>query len=135
MPTTNHYTLSAMLPYDITRMWQSVARYGAIESCLRSTTPHVTADTIRGILAEPLPRGVCCHHYTEYLGTLWSEVFDLTAGTVEVCFGPPTHNPWRTFDLDVPVGITRYSARLPDQSADPRFWQVLPAGSNSLAFD
>ena len=34
--------------------------------------------TARGILSDLYPQGVCCHHYTDFLGTLWSAVFDLT---------------------------------------------------------
>ncbi len=129
----NHYTLPSMLPHDVTRMWQSVARYRAMESRLQSAAPRITVETMRGILSDPIPRGVCCPHYTDYLGTLWSEIFDVTAGTVDVCFGAPSHNPWRTFDLHDPVGMRQYTARLPDESADPVFWKVLAPGLNDLS--
>jgi len=131
----NHYTLPAMRPYDLTRMWQSVARYRALESRLQSATPHITAETIRDILSDPIPRGVCCAYYSDYLGTLWSEIFDVTTGTVEICFGAPTHNPWQTFDLHDPVGMTRYTAKIEDEIAASALWKVLLPGVNDLASD
>jgi hypothetical protein len=129
---TNHYTLSAMRPYDTGRMRQSVERYGIITSRLKSAIPHVSKDAVRGILSEPLPEGVCLHHYSSRLGTLWSMVFDVMDTSVDICFGAPssTRNAWHTFGLQDPVGVTEYRAHLPDESAPPGFWKRLPPGSS-----
>lgn len=126
---TNHYNLPEMKPYDLGRMWNSLLRYRAVQSRLEAMGSQVTTEGMRTILSDLIPAGVCCHHYTDYLGTLWSEVIDVTAGTLEVCFGAPTHNPWRTFTLDGPVGMTQYPVQLPDIFADPAFWRKLPPGS------
>lgn len=129
---TNHYTLPAMMPYDTGRMRQSVTRYRTIESRIKSAVPHVNKDTIRGILSEPMPEGVCLHHYSSGLGTLWSMIFDVTDTTVEICFGAPssTRNSWHTFGLQGSVGVTEYQAHLPDERAGPGFWERLPPGAD-----
>lgn len=129
---TNHYTLPAMLPYDTGRMRQSVTRYDVIASRLRSAVPHASKDAIRGILTEPLSEGVCLHHYSSGLGTLWSMIFDVLDASVDICFGAPSsaRNPWRSFGLQDPVGVAEYRAHLPDKPTPPGFWERLPPGSN-----
>jgi hypothetical protein len=128
---TNHYTLPAMVPYDTARMRQSVTRHHIIESRLKSVVPHVSKATMRGLLSEPLPQGVCMHHYSSGLGTLWSMVFDVTETSVEICFGAPSsiRNAWHTFGLRDPMGSTEYPAHLPDEPVPPGFWERLPPGS------
>jgi predicted choloylglycine hydrolase len=128
---TNHYTLPAMRPYDTRRMWQSVARHKTIESCLRDAVPQVTQETIRDILSTPMPGGVCMHHYSSGLGTLWSTISDLTAAAVDVCFGAPDseRNTWRSFGLWDSAGQRVYTAHLPDEPAKPEIWQRLPPGA------
>ena len=120
------------MPYDIRRMRQSVTRYRAIESRVKSAVPHVDKGTIRDILSEPMPKGVCLHHYSVGLGTLWSMIFDVTDTTVEICFGAPSseRNSWRSFGLQGSVGVTEYVAHLPEEPAAPGFWERLPPGSD-----
>ena len=129
---TNHYTLPAMMPYDTGRMRQSVIRHRAIESRIRSVVPHVNKDSIRGLLSEPIPKGVCLHHYSDGLGALWSMIFDVTDMTVDICFGAPssTKNSWHTFGLQGSIGSTDYKAHLPDDPTAPGFWERLSPGSS-----
>ena len=49
-------------------------------------------------------------------GTLWSMVFDVTAGTAAIRFGPPPQDRWHSFSLTGPVGATEYTALFPGQS-------------------
>ncbi len=128
---TNHYTLPEMIPHDIRRMRQSVTRHQAITARLEGAAPHVDAGTMRALLSEPMPEGVCVHHYSSGLGTLWSMIFDVTEGTVEICFGAPSseRNAWRSFRLRDPVGETAYVAHLPDAPTEEGFWERLPPGS------
>jgi predicted choloylglycine hydrolase len=130
---TNHYILPEMMPYDLGRMWNSVTRYQTIQRRLAAAAGQITPDTLRGILTDRLPDGVCGHHYSEWFGTLWSEIFDVTTGTVEVCFGAPSHNAWHTFGLDAPAGITAYPAQLPDEPSNPLYWKRLAPGATELA--
>jgi hypothetical protein len=129
---TNHYTLAEMLPYDTGRMRQSVTRHRAIESRIRNVLPRANKDSIRDLLSEPMPEGVCLHHYSVGLGTLWSMIFDVTDVTVDICFGAPssTENSWRTFGLQGPGGATKYKAHLPGEPAPPGFWERLPPGAS-----
>ncbi len=128
---TNHYTLPEMIPHDIRRMRQSVTRHQAITARLEGAAPHVDVGTMRALLSEPMPEGVCVHHYSSGLGTLWSMIFDVTEGTVEICFGAPSseRNAWRSFRLRDPVGETAYVAHLPDAPTEEGFWERLPPGS------
>jgi predicted choloylglycine hydrolase len=126
---TNHYVLPEMFPYDNRRMWNSVRRYQTIENGLRDAAGEVTVETIRNLLNKPIPDGVCGHYYTEFFGTLWSEVIDVTEGRMEVCFGTPVLNPWHSFHLDSPSHPKNYPVVLPDVASDPKLWQILPPGS------
>ena len=121
-----------MIPHDVGRMRQSVTRYKTIESRIGSAAPYVNKETIRGMLSEPMPEGVCVHHYSDGLGTLWSMIFDVTDATVEICFGAPSseRNSWRSFGLQDPIGVTEYKAHLSDEPAAPDIWRRLPPGKD-----
>jgi hypothetical protein len=98
--------------------------WSTIATRLSAASPSVTRQTMKGILSDPVPAGVCCYYYAEGMGTLWSMIFDATAGEAEVAFGSPALNPWRTFGLHDPVGVTRYAARFPDEvRTDPDFFK------------
>ena len=102
---------------------------GKIILRLEAVAPKIGADTLLGILSDPYPQGVCCPYYSDFLGTLWSAVFDLTDLKVEACFGAPTHNPWHSFDLDSPAGTSEYRVVLPDEHADPALFRKLAPGA------
>ncbi len=98
---TNHYTLPGMLDLNTFEgtLGHSRPRYQAIEACLQQDAPGISIDTLRNILSREFPNGCFCPYYRYYLGTLWSEIFDLTAGQAEVCFGSPGYNDWHVFSL------------------------------------
>jgi predicted choloylglycine hydrolase len=129
---TNHYTLPSMMAYDSARMRQSVARCKTIVSRMNSAVPGVTKDEMRAVLSEPMPEGVCLHHYSSGLGTLWSTIYDVTDARVEVCFGAPSsaRNSWHAFGLGGRAGVTEYRAHLPDEPTYPGFWERLPPGAD-----
>ncbi len=129
--STNHYTIADMLEFDKNRMWQSAARYNAIQTRISDAIPKVTKDTLKEILSSPVPGGVCCHFYREGLGTLWSMVFDLTDLTVDICFGSPLYNEWNEFSFDTCIENKEFTAKFPDSPVqNPMFWSKLPSGSN-----
>lgn len=129
MLSTNHFTLPETLPYDLGRMPNSLVRARTIQKRLESAAPRITPETMRGLLSDLYPEGLCCHYFTDFFGTLWSEVFDITAGTVDVCFGPPTHNAWHTFNLNNPVEVSQYPVQLPDEIASEGMFRKLPPGA------
>jgi hypothetical protein len=120
-----------MKAHDVARRKESVQRHRTITARLQEAVPRVDKETVRGILSTPAPEGVCMHHYSSGLGTLWSMVFDATAGTVEICFGAPSsaRNGWRRFGLGDAAGRTTYTAHLPDAPAPEGFWEKLPPGT------
>ena len=128
---TNHYNHPDMLPFDQGRMWQSVARYQALQRVLCAPEP-VAKEDLRRVLSSPLPDGVCCHYYSNTLGTLWSAIYDVQAGEAEIAIGSPHCNPWRRFGLKDPVGVTEYPAVFPlERPADPKaFFRRLAPGAN-----
>jgi predicted choloylglycine hydrolase len=129
--STNHYTFDDMIQFDNNRMWQSVARYHAIESQIKTDVPVIGKETLRRILSATVPDGVCCHYYTEGLGTLWSMIFDVTDLNVEICFGSPVYNPWHTFGIETPFDSAEYHAKLPNEEVEnPRFWTRLFPGAD-----
>jgi predicted choloylglycine hydrolase len=129
---TNHFTFPELHAYSTNRRRESVIRRQTIESRMGAAVPQATKETIRDLFSGPFPDGVCLHHYSDGLGTLWSTIFDITEISLEVCFGAPSSekNQWRTFGLQDPIGITQYKAHFPDQAAHPGFWERLPPRSD-----
>jgi predicted choloylglycine hydrolase len=129
---TNHYTSAKLHAYSANRRGESVIRRRTIESRLGAAIPQVSKETIRNLVSEPFPGGVCLHHYADGMGALWSTIYDVTDVAVEVCFGAPSseQNPWRSFGLQDPVGVTEYEAHLPNEAAPPGFWARMPPGAD-----
>ena len=124
--STNHLTQPEMLHYIPTMMKNSGVRYRSITSRLKKASPQITKETIKGILSDPHPAGLCFHYYQEFFGTLWSLIFDLNEGTAEICFGSPVVNQWHTFDLFNATESAQYSVTLPLEKTEPDFWQQTP---------
>jgi predicted choloylglycine hydrolase len=115
--STNHYALPATVESNMLNCGiinNSRKRYQLLESALCDAAPRITKEALRTILSKSFPNGVCDHYYSEAFGTLWSAIFDLTSLKANICFGAPTHNKWRSFTLDEPVGVKEYPAIFPD---------------------
>lgn len=74
---------------------------------------NIEKQDIKRLFATEHPTGLCNHLYSEYFGTLWSIIFDVTRGSVDVCFGAPTHNEYHTFGLNDPAGVKEYPTIIP----------------------
>jgi predicted choloylglycine hydrolase len=119
--STNHYVLPEMVRYqEFAGEWilkNSKARYALIEKTLSTKAPAVGKEDLRALLSKEIYDGVSGHYYTDFFGTLFSVIYDLSEGKMEVCFGAPTHNEWRPpFSLDDPVGVRDYTAVFPDKT-------------------
>lgn len=125
--STNHYTIQDMLQYDVNRMWQSIERYNIIDSRIKESIQNIEKDTLRSLLSRKMPGGVCCHHYEDGLGTLRSMLFDVSNQVVDICFGPPSMNQWRTFGFDEPVGSREYTAKYYEEPPKnpEEFWRKI----------
>jgi predicted choloylglycine hydrolase len=127
--STNHYVLPDMVKYQkYAGDWilrNSKKRYELIENVLSYAAPKVSKENIKNLLSKELYSGVCGHYYTDYFGTLFSVIYDLTDLKAEVCFGAPTHNKWqKPFSLKDPVGVKPYLAILPDKPiTHDELWQ------------
>ncbi len=115
--STNHYILPGMAERNHHQfiLDLSLPRAQAIRSCIEGAQPTVTRETLRGLLAQKVPGGCFGPYYSDGFGTLWSMIFDLTVGEVEICFGAPGFNPWRTFTLESGGEMMEYEAVFPDK--------------------
>ncbi len=116
---TNHYNLSKNLEYNkFNNPWllpNSQKRYETIESFIQEVKDNITQKDVREFLSKEFPKGLCCHWYTDFFGTLWSISFNVSKKCVEVCFGPPTHNDWYSFSLSDPIERKEYEVIFPDK--------------------
>jgi predicted choloylglycine hydrolase len=119
--STNHYVLPRMVKYQkYAGDWilkNSKKRFDLIGATLSQVAPNISKEDIRNLLSKEIYEGVCGHYYTDYFGTLFSIIYDLTDLKTDICFGAPTHNSWqKPFSLNDPVGVSRFSAVFPDKS-------------------
>ncbi|MHA1637027.1 MAG: C45 family autoproteolytic acyltransferase/hydrolase [Candidatus Thorarchaeota archaeon] len=117
----NHYVLPDMVKYNgYAGAWilaNSTKRFEVIGSTLRQANPSITKETLRDLLSKEVYEGLAGHYYTDYFGTLFSFIYDLTELKADVCFGTPLHNDWQpTQTLDKPKGVKLYESVFPDKS-------------------
>ncbi len=116
--STNHFTLPEMLPFRDAIWVNSQTRYDAIQSRLGGTQ-KVNRETIKSLLSEEYPKGLACHYYEEWFGTLRSMIFDPQAGEIEMCFGSPVEGKWQRINFNTPMA--RYPIGLPLKKMPPDF--------------
>jgi hypothetical protein len=87
--STNHYFLPGMVKYqEYAGDWilrNSKRRFELIDGQLSQASPNISRETVRGLLSKEIYEGVCGHYYTDYFGTLFSVIYDLTDLKAEVC--------------------------------------------------
>ncbi len=120
---TNHYNHPEMTSYNkYVNPWimsSSQIRYKTMESIIRSNTPNITKELVFQILSQEMPKGVCTLNFAEWFGTLWSILFDVTRNSVDVCFGPPTHNSYHHFTMTEPTDDKEFIASLVTRKSSP----------------
>ncbi len=119
---TNHYTLGEMMAYQEGRMHNSLVRGRVIEEFLKNEAPQINAEKMKALLGKMYPQGLCCHHYAEFFGCMHAMVFDVTDGTMDVCFGSPNVNAWNTFDVECGTGVQFFDAEIPNIASEADFW-------------
>ncbi|MEK4851950.1 C45 family peptidase [Paenibacillus sp. FSL H7-0756] len=121
--SANHYTLPSMQLHNQQVMENSWTRYDALRAALMDDNTAIhPVEAMKAAAGREYPEGICCHHYSEGLGTLWSMVSDNTARELHICFGSPQLNGWRTFGFHDPAGMRVYEAVLPDKPSAEGFW-------------
>lgn len=119
---TNHYVLPDMVKYqEYAGDWilkNSKKRFELIDATLSRAIPNVGKEEIKNLLSKEVYEGLCGHYYTDYFGTLFSIMYDLTDLRTDICFGAPTHNQWHEneFSINDPQGSTHHSAVFPNKS-------------------
>lgn len=116
--STNHFTLPDMMDYRDPVWVNSKTRYDAIQSRLGSTQ-KVNRQNLKSLLSDEYPKGLACHFYEEWFGTLRSMIFDPQAGDIEMCFGSPVDGVWHHINFNSPMNS--YPIQLPLEKMPPDF--------------
>ena len=114
---TNHYTLQPILEYNKLNggiISHSKKRTEIIKEKISNSLPEISKEDVKKLFSERHPKGLCDHHYKDYYGTLWSMIFDIQERQVDICFGAPTHNEWKSFNLHDSVKISEYPVIFPN---------------------
>ncbi|MHA1954757.1 MAG: C45 family autoproteolytic acyltransferase/hydrolase [Candidatus Heimdallarchaeaceae archaeon] len=119
--STNHLTLPDKIKFnEKVNSWllpNSTTRYNSIEKVLCENKNQITKETIRNILSTEIPEGVCAYYYSWKFGTIYSMIFDVIENEVEISFGPPSHNEWIKFNLEMPSESSEHKAIFPLKDA------------------
>ncbi|MHA2423463.1 MAG: C45 family autoproteolytic acyltransferase/hydrolase [Candidatus Thorarchaeota archaeon] len=114
--SVNHFSLPKTKQFNQLNKFlltHSTQRSRVIKSTLESKGPHINKHDIQRLLSTHHPDGLCNHYYNDGFGTLWSVIFDATDREVDVCFGAPSHNDYRTFGFHDPLGVQEYTGIAP----------------------
>lgn len=117
--STNHVHLPQLAVIEPLAMKNSKYRYQLIQKYL-AKQQVVSRENLKKLLITKYPEGLCCHYYQEFFGTIRSLVFDVTAGTVEICWGGLETNGWNSYRLsdDVKPMIQQFEIELDTPEAD-----------------
>ncbi|WP_238916375.1 C45 family peptidase [Clostridium sp. YIM B02555] len=120
--STNHTVLQEVKPYEKMIIENSVIRYKTIEKMF-SEKEKVSANDLKNILSTSYPQGLCCHYYPEFFGTLRSMLFDTTDKKIEMTFGSPKANDWKTFMVEK-LQEEEVIVNLPCEKAEKDFYNI-----------
>ena len=102
--STNHAHLPEIVEIEPLAMEHSVCRYEFIKTYMEQAK-QLTDKDLKELLLSEYPRGLCCHWYDEFFGTIKSMVFDVTLGKVDICWGGIGANGWKTYSLDTDMQV------------------------------
>ena len=102
--STNYYKQKKMEKYNkFINPWLmecNKAREKALKKILENRGVKISKESLKTLIKNEIPDGLSSLYFEEWFGTLWSMFFDLDNRSVEVCFGPPSLNPYHYFSLD-----------------------------------
>lgn len=123
--STNHFTLPGKVQFnERIHEWlfsNSTARFNTIETVLGQNQGQISKETLRKILSKEIPKGVCAYYYSFDFGTVYSMIIDITESELEISFGPPSHNKWVKFNLEIPPDSCEFEAVFPQKRIPERY--------------
>lgn len=122
LAAANHAVLPEIKPYEKMLIENSVIRYNAIKDMF-SKNKNVSVEDLKEILSTAYPKGLCCHYYPEFFGTLRSMIFDTTDELITMTFGSPRANEWRKFKVEK-LEEQEISVKLPVEKAGRDFYNI-----------
>ncbi len=104
---TNHAVLPELKQYEPTVMTHSATRFDAIQRMMEEKE-KVSVEDLKNFMLCLYPDGLCSHYYREFFGTTKSIIFDVTEGTMELCWAGLEKNGWQRYDVAKPLveGLT-----------------------------
>lgn len=109
--STNHAHLPKTKQLCPVVMEHSACRYDYISEYMKQAD-KLTANDLKALLLAEYPNGLCCHWYEEFFGTVRSMVFDVTDGTVDICWGGLAENDWTSYSLENGLAETGRTIRI-----------------------
>lgn len=122
---TNHFNLKNMIPFRKHIFKQSMQRYESILKTFLEEKPY-TINDIQTLLTTRYPEGLSAPYFKEFLGTLWSCVFDCESRTIRIRRGNHS-NEWLQVSFDTPIqkGVHVQSVELMNEIAPEGFWEKI----------
>lgn len=123
---TNHYESELLKDRGYYTPKHSHIRYFAIQNKLAKEKGCISENRIKDLLAKPMPEGVCCHHYEDGMGTMWSEVFYPEKREIDICFGAPAQKEWKKYNFTRTMRSGKnheFYVILTNETAPEDFWQ------------
>ncbi len=118
----NHYTRPELASYSQPVMRNSQTRMQLMMDLVTQHSPSISREAVRSLLARPYPDGLCNHYYKEFFGTIYSLIADPMNASLEICFGSPAVNEWRTFTFEQPAEARTFQVELPQANDFAQFW-------------
>jgi predicted choloylglycine hydrolase len=95
----NHYKSVEMKYQQAKIIPTTLEREFNLNSLIQNKSNH-DLNSIKGILSGHNNLGVCMHYYKDFLGTIWSGIFDLTSGEVYYSLGSPCLNEYKEISIN-----------------------------------
>ncbi len=122
--STNHIHLPELKELSPLSIRNSITRYDLINQTLRSED-KIDKEDLRKLLSTKYPEGLCCHHYDDFFGNLRGMIFDITEGSLEICFGSPALNSWYTFKVNDENKQQVYTVELEREESPADFYDMI----------
>ncbi len=124
LSATNHTVLPELEGLEKMKIESSLIRRSLIEQTF-DQNEKTSKETFRKLISTKYPDGLCCHYYEGFFGLLHAVIFDVQHKTLEIVFGSPQNNPWRTFSLADTCKDRAFEAVLPYEDAPASFYTMV----------